>query len=83
MDAEIFKSSYAVTRPGYGVKAAITQLVPLTDVTGGDENQEVTIHTLEGPETVRAADYYLAKGIKNEIWPFPKEKIGIALTPLE
>src|SRR5436190_21141331 len=40
VDAKIFKSSYAVTRPGYGVKAAITQLVPLTDVTGGDENQE-------------------------------------------
>ena len=83
INPEIFKATYTITRPGYGVKTAITQLVPLTDVTGGDENQEVTVHTLEGVETVRAGGYYLAKGVKGEIWPFPKEKVGNQLVPLK
>jgi hypothetical protein len=74
VDAEIFEGTYVIVRPGYGVKAAVTLLAPLTEVTGGDENQEVTVETLEGPETVRAGDFFLAKGIKGEIWPYPKEK---------
>lgn len=83
INAEIFESTYTITRPGYGVKTGVTQLVPLTDVTAGDENQQVIIHTLEGVETVRAGDYYLAKGVKNEIWPFPKEKVGSQLIPIK
>jgi hypothetical protein len=55
----------------------------LTDVTGGDEDQEVIVHTLEGVETVRAGGYYLSKGVKGEIWPFPKEKIDSLLKPLK
>jgi hypothetical protein len=35
----------------------------------------VTVISLEGPLTVRAGDFYLAKGIKGEVWPYPKEKI--------
>jgi len=80
VNAEIFEKTYTITRPGYGIKTAVTLLVPLTDVTNGDEDQEVTIHTLEGAETVRAGDYYLAKGVKGEIWSFPKEKVENSLT---
>lgn len=83
VNAEIFEKTYTITRPGYGVKTATTLLVPLTDVTGGDENQQVIVHTLEGIETVRAGDYYLAKGVKDEIWPFPKEKIDTILMLVE
>ena len=79
----IFEESYVVTRPGYCAKKALTLLVPLTDLTGGDEDQEVTIETLEGPETVRAGDFYLAKGVKGEIWPYPTDKIGDVMVPVE
>lgn len=83
VNAEIFEKTYTITRPGYGVKTSLTWLVPLTDVTNGNEDQEVTIQTLEGAETVRAGDYYLAKGVKGEIWSFPKEKVDNSLTPVE
>src|SRR5215212_1587359 len=82
VDPVIFEESYVITRPGYCVKKAITLLIPLTDITG-DANQEVTVVTLEGPETVRAGDFWLAKGIKGEIWPYPKEKIKEVMTPAE
>ncbi|HEX2996780.1 MAG TPA: hypothetical protein VHP14_18300 [Anaerolineales bacterium] len=82
IDPVIFEESYEIIRPGYCVKRAITFLVPLTDVTG-DPDREVTIVTLEGPETVRAGDFYLARGVKNEIWPYPKEKIGDVIVPAE
>jgi hypothetical protein len=78
----IFEESYIIIRPGYCVKKAITLLVPLTDMTG-DPDREVTIATLEGNETVRAGDFYLAKGIKGELWPYPKEKIGDIMMPAE
>jgi hypothetical protein len=74
VDPEIFEKSYEIIRPGVCVKRAFTLLVPLTDITG-DESQQVTVVTLEGPETVSAGDFYLAKGVKGEIWPYPKVKV--------
>jgi hypothetical protein len=78
----IFEESYVIIRPGYCVKKAITLLVPLIDVTR-DPDREVTVVSLEGPETVRAGDFYLAKGIKGEIWPYPKEKIKDVMMPAD
>ncbi len=66
IDPVIFEESYVIIRPGYCVKSAITLLVPLTDITNGAEDQMVTVISLEGPLTVRAGDFYLAKGIKGE-----------------
>jgi hypothetical protein len=82
IDPVIFDESYVITRPGYCVKKAVTLLVPLTDVTG-DPDRLVKVVTLEGDETVRAGDFYLAKGIKGEIWPYPKEKIKDVMVPAE
>ena len=81
--AEIFDKSYMIIGPGLCVKRAITLLAPLTDLTGGDEDQKVTIHTLEGVDTVRAGDFLLAKGIKGEIWPYPKDKAAEIMSPVE
>lgn len=75
VDAEIFEESYEITGPDTCVKTAVTELVPLTRITG-DEDQVVTVHTMEGPETVRAGDFFLARGIKGEIWPIAIEKIA-------
>jgi hypothetical protein len=83
IDPVIFEESYVITRPGYCIKKAVTLLVPLTDLTGGDEDRMVTIETLEGPETVRAGDFYLAKGVRGEIWPYPKDKVGEVMAPVE
>ena len=77
----IFEESYMITRPGYCAKNAITLLVPLTDITHGNSDQQVTVVSLEGPETVRAGDFFLAKGIKGEVWPYPKEKIDEVMMP--
>ncbi len=82
VDPLIFDESYIITRPGYCVKKAVTLLVPLTDITH-DPDREVTVISLEGAETVRAGDFYLAKGIKGEIWPYPREKINEVMTPAE
>ncbi len=75
VDAVIFDETYIITEPGYCIKRATTLLVPLTDVTDGDEDRMVTIHTLEGLITVRAGDFYLAKGVQGEIWAYPVEKV--------
>jgi hypothetical protein len=83
VDPLIFDDSYILIRPGYCVKKAITLLVPLTDLTHGNPDQLVTVVSLEGGETVRAGDFYLAKGIKGEIWAYPKEKINDVMTPAE
>lgn len=83
IDPVVFEESYEVTRPGYCIKKAVTLLAPLTDLTGGDEDQQVTIETMEGAETVRAGDFYLAKGVKGELWPYPKEKIDDVMVPVE
>lgn len=83
IDPVIFDESYVIVRPGYCVKKAVTLLVPLTDLTRGDPDRLVTVMTLEGPETVRAGDFWLAKGVKGEIWPYPKEKIAQVMVPAE
>jgi hypothetical protein len=64
------------------VKKAVTLLTPLTEVTG-DPNMLVTVVTLEGSETVRAGDFFLAKGVKGEVWPYPKEKINQVMMPAD
>ena len=81
--AEIFENSYEIVRPGVCVKTAVTKLVPLVDVTDGDADQMVTVYTLEGPETVRAGDFYLARGIHDEIWTYPKDKVQNVMKPAE
>jgi hypothetical protein len=81
IDAKIFDETYLIVAPGLCVKRATTLLVPLTELTDGDEEQQVTVHTLEGPTTVRAGDFFLAKGIKGEIWPYPKEKVKEKMKP--
>lgn len=83
IDPVIFEESYVITKPGYCVKKAVTLLVPLTDITGGDPERLVTVISLEGPQTVHAGDFYLAKGIKGEIWPYPKEKIKDVMMPAD
>jgi hypothetical protein len=56
----------------------------MTDLTNGDQNRIVTVQTLEGPETVRAGDFYLARGIKGEIWPYPLNRMsGTLMMPKE
>ena len=83
IDPQIFDASYELIRPGICVKRAVTFLVPLTDITHGDEDQLVTVVSLEGDETVRAGDFYLARGVKGEIWAYPKEKIHEVMRPVE
>lgn len=83
IDPVIFEDSYILIRPGYCVKKAVTWLTPLTDITNGDPDVLVTVLTLEGAETVRAGDFYLAKGIKGEVWPYPKEKIELVMIPAD
>lgn len=83
IDAKIFDDTYVVVGPGLCVKRAVTLLVPLSEVTGGDESQMVTVHTLEGPETVLAGDFFLAKGVRGEIWPYPNEKVLSKMRPVE
>ena len=82
IDPVIFEESYVIIRPGYCVKKAVTLLVPLTDITR-DPERLVTVVTLEGDETVRAGDFYLAKGIKGEIWPYPREKVKDVMVPVD
>jgi hypothetical protein len=82
IDAQIFEESYVLLRPGYCAKKAITWLTPLTDITG-DPDTLVTVETMEGPETVRAGDFYLAKGVKGEVWPYPREKIEQVMIPAD
>lgn len=81
IDAVIFEESYVLIRPGYCVKKAVTLLVPLTDVTMGNADAMVTVVSLEGSETVRAGDFCLAKGVKGEVWAYPKEKIEHVMMP--
>jgi hypothetical protein len=82
IDAQIFEESYILIRPGYCVKKAVTLLTPLTEVTG-DPEMLVTVVTLEGSETVRAGDFFLAKGVKGEVWPYPKDKIDKVMMPAD
>ncbi|MEP7136643.1 MAG: hypothetical protein ABI904_17085 [Chloroflexota bacterium] len=81
IDATIFEESYVLIRPGYCVKKAVTMLVPLTDITRDDPDAMVTVVSMEGSETVRAGDFCLAKGVKGEVWAYPKEKIEHVMMP--
>ena len=83
VDAEIFSETYMMVERGYCIKNAVTMLVPMTDVTNGNEEEKVTIESLEGPQTVRAGDFYLARGIKGELWSIPKEKVETRMKPVE
>lgn len=79
VEKQIFEETYELLEGDSCVKSAITLLVPLVEVTGGDPDQLVTIYALGGSETVRAGDFYLAKGVKGEIWAYPKEKADSTL----
>lgn len=83
VDASIFEESYILLRPGYCVKKAVTLLAPLTEITNGDPDRLVTVVSLEGAETVRAGDFYLAKGVKGEIWSYPKDKVNEVMVPAD
>jgi hypothetical protein len=83
IDPVIFEETYIITRPGYCVKRGLINLVPLIELTNGSQDRMVTVETMEGPVTVRAGDFYLAKGVKGEIWPYPKEKVENALVPAD
>ncbi len=56
-------------------------LVPLTEITHDDPDAMVTVVSMEGTETVRAGDFYLAKGVKGEVWAYPKDKIEHVMMP--
>ncbi len=83
VEAGIFEKTYMLTRPGYCVKNALTYLAPLVDAINGNPDQEVAVKTLEGLVSVRAGDFYLALGVEGEIWPYPKDKIGSVMAPVE
>lgn len=73
--ADIFEQTYVQVKPGYYIKRATVPLTPLTELTGQDPDMLVTIHTMEGVVRVRSGDFFLARGIKGEIWPIPVEKV--------
>jgi hypothetical protein len=83
VDAAVFEASYEVIRPGVCIKRAITWLAPLTELTDGDPDREVTVVSLEGANTVCAGDYYLAKGVAGEIWAYDAKKVGTIMKPVE
>jgi hypothetical protein len=83
IDPVVFEESYVLLRPGYCAKKAVTLLTPLTHVSGGDPDAQVTVETMEGAVTVRAGDFFLAKGVKGEIWPYPKEKVEQVMMPAD
>jgi len=72
VEKEIFEISYQEVEVGIYTKKATVDLVPLTDVTR-DPDQLVTVYSLEGPLTVRAGGFYLARGVKGEIWLVSQE----------
>jgi hypothetical protein len=78
VEREIFEKSYVQTRPYHYAKRALTYLASLEDA-AQNPDQVVAVHTLEGVVTVRAGDFYLARGINGEIWPYPKEKVQATL----
>ena len=83
VDPLIFEASYEAIRPGVCIKRAITWLAPLTELTDGNPDREVTVVSLEGASTVRAGDYYLAKGVAGEIWAYDAKKVGKIMKPVE
>jgi hypothetical protein len=47
----------------------------MIDVTGGEADCQVTVLTLEGPQNIRAGDFFLAKAVRGEICPCEKGKV--------
>jgi len=82
VDEAIFWESYLEIEAGIFVKSATVDLAPLIDVTR-DPDREVIIYSLEGPLRVRAGDFYLAIGVKKEIWPAQIEHINRCMKPVE
>ncbi|OQX60815.1 MAG: hypothetical protein B5M51_09860 [Anaerolinea sp. 4484_236] len=82
VDKDIFEESYQELENGVYYKKAIVELVPLTQITNNPD-QEIIIHSLEGPLTVRSGDFHLARGITGEVWPIPNEGIPNNLEPVE
>jgi len=82
VQAEIFEATYIVTRPGFCVKQSPTPFVPMVDAAEGNPDAEVTVHTLEGTYTIRAGDFYLARGPRGEIWAVPNDKVNNLLEPV-
>lgn len=74
VEKHIFEKTYVEVEPGVYIKNAVVELVPLWQVVESPDDM-VTVSTLEGNVSVRAADFYLARGIDGEIWPIPKEKV--------
>lgn len=74
VDREIFEQTYVEESPGHFIKNVLIFLTPLENVTSNPD-QYVKIHTLEGDVTVRAGDFFLARGVKGEVWPYPLEKV--------
>jgi len=83
IEKQIFEETYEIIRPGYCVKRAVVLLVPLVELTDGDEDRMVIVHTLEGVEAARAGDFYLARGVMGEIWCYPKDKVLKKMRPVE
>ena len=83
VDGTIFDESYMMVERGYCIKSAVTMLIPMTDITAGDIDGLVTVETMEGAQTVRAGDFYLARGVQGEIWSIPKEKVESIMKPVE
>jgi hypothetical protein len=83
VDSGIFEQTYEIIEPGICIKRALTDLIPLTELTGGDPEQMVTVHSLEGAETVCAGEFYLARGVKGEIWTYPNHKVHKNMIPVE
>ncbi len=82
VEKDIFETTYQEIEAGVYRKKATIELAPLTLITH-DPDEEVVIQSLEGPLTVRAGDFFLAKGATGEIWPRPRESVAIDLEPVE
>lgn len=82
VEKKIFEDTYENVEQGTYVKKATVELAPLTALTP-DPDQEVKIHSREGVLTVRAGEYYLAKGSQEEIWPIPKDKVEQSMEPVD
>lgn len=83
IEKQIFEETYEMVRPGFCVKKAAIQLVPMVELTEGDEDRMVIVHTLEGAEVARAGDFYLARGVMGEIWCYPKDKVLKKMRPVD
>ncbi len=82
VEKSIFEKTYIEVGPNRYQKKELTNLVPLTEVTHNPD-QKVIVHTLEGDLTVRSGDFYLARGVNGEIWPFPQEKVEQIMVPVD